>query len=135
MFNKIKDYFVKAPIESLKELEKELTELQSKFKSGFVTIIGFSGRMKGLPLIYQTEEEKTIKKITANLVNSLESMRDILSHQSIEHFNIHWTENIIYFRKITKNIGILALLEYGKDINRLKEWVSDNLTKIGHLFE
>ncbi|TXT63416.1 MAG: hypothetical protein BAJALOKI1v1_730014 [Promethearchaeota archaeon] len=134
IFNKLKEYFGQTPIESLKELEKELMELQNKFKSGFVSIIGYSGRMKGLPLIYQSDEEKRIKRITANLVNSLESMKEILSHQTIENVNIHWTENILYFRKITKEIGIISLLQYGKDINKLKDWVGENLSKIEPLF-
>jgi hypothetical protein len=134
-FNKIKEYFEETPIESIKELESELIELQEKFKSGFVSIIGFSGRMKGLPLVYQADNKKRIQKITAKLVNSLESMKDILSRQRVENVNLHYTENILYFRRITNEIGILGLVEYGKDINRLRNWVSENLSKIGHLFE
>lgn len=134
IFNRFKNYF-STSIESVKELENELMELQSKFKSGFVSVIGYGGRLKGLPLIYQADNKDQIKKVSAKFVNALESMEGLLGRQSVENLNVRFTENIVHFRKVNNEIGIIALIEYGKDIDRIKEWIGDNLSKVKKLFD
>ncbi|MBD3196446.1 MAG: hypothetical protein GF317_15410 [Candidatus Lokiarchaeota archaeon] len=134
MFTKIRDFFSKS-MESIKELEKELSILQSKFSSGFVSIIGYGGRLKGLPLIYEKKNEKEIKRLSAKLVESLSAMESIKNHQSIENFDIRFTEEILFFRKVTNEVAIIALLPYGNNINKLKEFVKENLSEIISLFQ
>jgi len=134
IFNKFKNYF-STSIENLKELESELLELQEQFKSGFIAVIGFGGRVKGLPLIYQAKNKEEVKKMAAKFVNSLSTMDGLLGRQSIENLNIRFTENILYFRKVNNEIGIIALIEYGKDIDRIRDWIGDNLSKVKILFE
>ena len=131
----LKKFFGSTSIENLKELEKELMELQEQFKSGFIAVIGFGGRVKGLPLIYQTKNKEEVKKRAAEFVNALGSMDGLLGRQSIENLNIRFTENILYFRKVNNEIGIIALIEYGKDIDRIRDWIGDNISKVKILFE
>lgn len=135
IFSKIKNIFGKTSIESLKQLEKEIVDLQNKLDSGFVTIIGYGGKLKGLPLIYKKDDEKRIKRFAAKVIQSINSLDSILESQNLENFNIHYTENILHFRKINNEIGILAFMNYGSDINKLKDWIGDNLTKVRSLFE
>jgi hypothetical protein len=98
-------------------------------------VIGYGGRLKGLPLIYQADNKDQIKKVTAKFVNALGSMEGILGRQSVENLNVRFTENIVHFRKVNNEIGIIALIEYGNDIDRIKEWIGDNLSKVKRLFE
>jgi hypothetical protein len=131
----LKKFFGSTSIENLKELEKELMELQEQFRSGFIAVIGFGGRAKGLPLIFDAKNKEEIKKISAKFVNSLSSMNDLLGRQTIENIELRYTENILYFRKVNFEIGIIALIEYGKDIDKIKDWIGDNLSKVKMLFE
>ncbi|TFG00581.1 MAG: hypothetical protein EU541_01855 [Promethearchaeota archaeon] len=133
IFNKFKNYF-STSIENLKELEKELMELQNQFKSGFIAVFGFGGRVKGLPLIYKAENKDRIKKISAKFVNTLNSVDNLLSTQSVENLNIRFTENIIHYRRVNNEIGIIALIEYGRDIDKVKDWIGDHLSNVKALF-
>ncbi|TXT64569.1 MAG: hypothetical protein BAJALOKI3v1_190009 [Promethearchaeota archaeon] len=135
IFSKIKNIFGKTSIESLKELETEIINLQDKLNNGWVTIFGYGGRLKGLPLIYKVEDEKKIKRFSAKIIESISALNSVIESQDLENFNIHYTENILHFRKVNKEIGIMGYLGYGSDINKLKEWIGDNLTKVKKLFQ
>ncbi|MBD3214762.1 MAG: hypothetical protein GF311_19280 [Candidatus Lokiarchaeota archaeon] len=134
IFSKIKNIFGKTSIESLKELETEIINLQDRFHNGWVIIFGYGGRLKGLPLIFKAEDEKKIKRFAAKIIESISALNSVIESQDLENFNIHYTENILHFRKVNKEIGILGYLPYGSDINKLKEWIGDNLTKVKKLF-
>ena len=67
ILSKLKDAFSSKSIDSLKEIEIELSKLQKKINAEMIALIGIGGRIKGLPLIYVTNDEDQLKKISARL--------------------------------------------------------------------
>ncbi|MEJ2251150.1 MAG: hypothetical protein P8Y70_21135 [Candidatus Lokiarchaeota archaeon] len=76
-----------------------------------------------------------MKRTSARTVEALNSLMNIIDREDVENFNIRYTEHILFFRKISNEVAIIALVEYGKDIERIKEWISENHSKIASLFQ
>lgn len=137
IISKLKEIFEKKQIEfeSLKELEKELATLRKNTNSMIVAVIGIGGRLKGLPLIYDADDENNLK-IYAAKINELILPINNLDHDKVlNDFIINYKDSIFLCKVITENIGFLGFTRFSNDMELIQQWLLKNMKILTKLFE
>lgn len=134
IFNKVKELFEKKPIESLQQLEEELIKIQNKNKYEIIALIGTGGRLKGLPLIYATEDEDSLKIFTARLSELLKMVRNLSKEEIFRDIVINYNDSILFFKPIMTNISFFAIVRENNDILILKQFIYNNEKLLRELF-
>ncbi|MFX1384474.1 MAG: hypothetical protein ACFFBP_18775 [Promethearchaeota archaeon] len=137
IITRIKEIFEKKQIEfdSLKELETELVILKKKTNSKIIAIIGSGGRLKGLPLIYDADDENLLKIYTAKINELLIPIRNLADDKELTDFIINYKDSIILFKNIIENIGFLAFTRFSNDIALTQQWLFKNEIFLKKIFE
>ncbi|MFX0070136.1 MAG: hypothetical protein ACFFAO_03510 [Candidatus Hermodarchaeota archaeon] len=134
-FNKLKETHGKKPIESLKNLEDELIKLQNRIKSEFIAIIGTGGRLKGLPLIYTTDDENILKSFSARIIEILKTIENLSTERNFRDLTINFEDtSILFLKPIMKDISFLAIFFDKDDIMVLKQFIYNNERILKELF-
>jgi len=123
ILSKLKDAFSSKSIDSLKEIETELSKLQKKINSEMIALIGIGGRIKGLPLVYIANDEDQLKKISARLYEILNPLNNLSSEHQFRDFIVNYDDSIIFFKPVFSNVGFVANIKDKDDIVGLKQWI------------
>ncbi len=136
ILSKLKDIISKGDksIESLKQVDEELSILQKKINAEIIAIIGTGGRLKGLPLIYITPDEADLKKLSAKLSELVNPIKDISEDRNFRDFIINFDDSILFFKPIMREISIFAILLKNNDVLTLKQWIYKNELVLKELF-
>lgn len=119
--------------EGFKQIESELGKLAKKTDSEMIGIIGTGGRLKGLPLVYITEDESALKKLAARLIEIINPI-NYLSDEMVLDVIITYASSVLYFKQILKNISYFAILKDRGEILTHKQWVYKNEELMKELF-
>jgi hypothetical protein len=134
IFSKVREIFEKKPIESFKQFEEELSKLKDKNRYEIISLIGIGGRVKGLPLIYATDDDTSLKVYSAKL-NELFNMIQNLSDEKIfRDFTVNYDDSILFFKPIMSNIGFFAIINNKNDIMIIKQFIYNNEKLLRELF-
>ena len=123
ILSKLKDAFSSKSIDSLKEIETELSKLQKKINADMIALIGIGGRIKGLPLIYVANDEDQLKKISARLYEILNPLNNLSSEHPFRDFTINYDDSIIFFKPVFSSVGFCANIKDKNDIVGIKQWI------------
>jgi hypothetical protein len=134
IFSKIREIFEKRPVESFKHFEEELYKLKNKNRYELIALIGIGGRVKGLPLIYATDDEISLKLYSAKLNELFKMIQNLSDDKIFRDFNVNYEESILFFKPITTNIGFLAILHNKNDIMIIKQFIYNNEKILRELF-
>lgn len=134
IFSKIKEIFEKKPIESFEQFEEELSKMKDKNRFETIALIGIGGRVKGLPLIYATDEDLSLKRFSAKLSELLKMIENLSNERSLRDFIINYDDSILFFKPIMNNIGFFAILNEKNDILVLKQFIYNNEKLLKELF-
>ena len=99
-----------------------------------VYLIGIGGRIKGLPLIYVTNDEDQLKKISARLYEILNPLNNLSSEHPFRDFIVNYDDSIIFFKPVFSNVGLVADIKDKNDIVGLKQWIYKYETILKELF-
>lgn len=121
-------------VESVKEIESELVELKKESRCDIISFIGLSGRLKGLPLIYQADDENKLKQVTAHLIEFFPALSRLTLGEELEKFNVEFDKKSIFFREITNKVGFFALASKFEHLTEAEDWLKDNYNSIYNIF-
>ncbi|MHA1378131.1 MAG: hypothetical protein ACTSRG_07090 [Candidatus Helarchaeota archaeon] len=134
LWSRLKDIFSKKALESFKEIEAEFIKLQKKSNSKIISIIGTSGKPKGLPLIFVTSEEDNLKRYSANMAELMTPLRNITAGRKIKEFIVYYGDSIIYFKPILEDISFFALVNDKNDVQTIRQWLNAKLSELRDVF-
>jgi len=134
ILTKVKELFEKKPIETLRQLEEELAKIQNKNKYDIIALIGTGGRLKGLPLVYATEDEDSLKILSARLSELLKTIQNLSTEDIFRDIVINYTDSILFFKPIMNNISFFAVVRENNDILILKQFIYKNENLLKELF-
>lgn len=109
--------------ESFKQIETELEQLKKKTGAEMIALIGTGGRLKGLPLIYVSDEEQELKKLSARLTELTMHVENVSEKRSLLDFTIAYYDSALFFKPILTNISLFAVLADKNNITLIKQWV------------
>ncbi|MBD3339019.1 MAG: hypothetical protein GF353_07915 [Candidatus Lokiarchaeota archaeon] len=135
IFSKLKELFEKKPTETLHELEEKIKQLQKKTNSKSIAVVGIGGRLKGLPLVYSTEDEDSLKNFSARLIELIKDLTKFAEERQVKEFTVHYLDSILFFKVIIENIGFLSHTQFESDIEVVKQWIMRNLSNLKEIFE
>ncbi|MGV9174226.1 MAG: hypothetical protein ACOC44_09860 [Promethearchaeia archaeon] len=121
-------------IESVKELEKNISSLHEDSKCDIISFIGLSSRLKGLPLIYKAKDEEKLKQVTAQLIEFIPAVHKLKLGNEMKKTYLEFDDNSLFFKKITNKIGFFALATQFKDLTAVDEWLNENFNSIYNIF-
>jgi len=134
VFSRLKDFFSKKSIDSLKEVEQELNKLQKKSNSEIIALLGIHGRLKGLPLIYISKNETDLRRISAQLTELLKPLKNIYSQREIQDIIIRYMDSILYYRPLMKNVSFFAIVPHKNNLIALQQWINSKREILEELF-
>lgn len=126
--------FGKKSIDSLKEFEVEIAKLKEKSDCEFVAITGIGGRLKGLPLVYQADDEKTLKRYSARLIEVLNSIKTVTEEKPLDRFVIYYGGNALVFHPLTNDVAFTAITKNMSDLPIMLQWYNKNAPVLIDLF-
>jgi len=137
IISKLKELFEKKTIEfeSLKEVEKELAILKKNTNSMIIALIGIGGRLKGLPLVYDANDENILKLYAAKINELINPIKTLANDKILDDFIINFKDSIILCKIITNNIGFLGFTRFSNDIELIQQWLFKNKKMLLKLFE
>lgn len=127
--------FGKKTYDSVKEFDEELTKFQQKNASEMMALVGTGGRLKGLPLVYSTENETDLKKYAARLIELIAPIKVITEGKSIERFTLIFDEKLLYFKPITQEVCFFAVLPNSSNMLSIQSWVNKKAKVLQELFQ
>ena len=99
-----------------------------------IVILGTSGRLKGLPIIYVTDDEKELKKISARIIEILKPIDNISEDKILQDIVISYDDSILFFKQILDHIAYVSVF-YGKNqLLPIKQWIYDKEQSLKELF-
>ena len=121
--------------DSLQEFKNELIKLQHKIKAKMLALVGLSGRIKGLPIVYATTNgyDHDLRLFSAQLNEFIEPLNKLLSYKEVKDFMINTKEETLYFKPIIENVGFFANLANDNNIFEIKHLLSKNRDKLREL--
>ena len=120
--------------ESFKQLEEDMIKLAKKTDAEMIGIIGTGGRLKGLPLVYVTEDEKALKKFSARLIEIINPVNNLSDDDMVLDVIITYPGSVLYFKQIMTNISYFSILKERSEILTQKQWVYKNEELMKDLF-
>jgi len=135
ILSKVKEVIVGKPAESLKEFELELYRIKQKCKSKIVALVGIGGRLKGLPLIYTSDDDKILNLTSAKLYEILASVYDITGGKKVKDVILSCEDEIYILKPLMENIGIFAIIPDESEIPHIREWIDKKVPLLENIFE
>ena len=135
ILTKVHEMMVGKPAESLKEFELELYRIKKKCKSKIVALMGTGGRLKGLPLIYTSDEDKILNLTSAKLYEILSCIHDIAGDKKLNDCILSYEGEILIFKPLLENIGLFAIIPDEKEIPHIREWIDKRIPELESIFE
>jgi ArsR family metal-binding transcriptional regulator len=135
LFSKLKETLLGKDIETAVEFEKELEELVTDYGLTHVAIIGIGGRLKGLPLIYSSENENVIKNLAAKMPELIKPIQTLQPSQEFERTVIKYKEKYLILIKLNENIGFIGMSDRKTPIEDSVKWIESKKDIINKLFE
>ena len=132
ILTKFRELFEKKPIETLRQLE--LAKIQLKNRYEIIALIGTGGRLKGLPLVYATEDENSLKILSARLSELLKMIENLSMDDILRDIVINYNDSIVFFKPIMNNISFFAVLRENDDILIVKQFIYKNEDLLKELF-
>ncbi len=126
-------FFSKKSKETIQEIELDLLKLKKKTNAEMIAIFGISGRLKGLPLIYASDDDTDLKKFTARLYELLAPIAFLSDNKTFRDFVINYEDSILFYKEILTNIGYFAIIRDKDGVLPLKQWVNKNETVLKDL--
>jgi len=115
--------FGKKEEESIQEIESEMAKLKKKVNAEMIAIFGIGGRLKGLPLIYASDDEADLKQFSARLYEIIDPLTKLTHDRTLRDFIINYNDSILFFKQFMKNIGYFAIFRNQNDLLNLKQWI------------
>ncbi len=109
--------------QGIQEIEVEMEKLKKKTNAEMIAIFGIGGRLKGLPLIYVSDNENDVKRLSARLYEVIDPITKITDEKTIRDFIVNYNDSILFFKQIMKNIGYFAMFGNQNDLLMLKQWI------------
>ncbi|MHA1300222.1 MAG: hypothetical protein ACTSO9_12445 [Candidatus Helarchaeota archaeon] len=134
IWSRLKEFFSKKSLETFKEIEIEFQKLQKKCNSEIIAIIGTSGKPKGLPLVFVSDEKIDLRRYSANIAELMAPLRKISGKEEIKEFIVCYDVSRIYFKPIMEDISFFALVKDKNDITTLRQWVNSKISELREVF-
>jgi len=134
LFSKLKELFSKKVIENFQEFEIEFGKLQKKTNSEIIALIGIQGRFKGLPLIYVSNEEESLRKYSARVTELVDPLKRISEEKQIKDVVIYYEDSILLYKPLLKSISFFAVNSNKNNIPLLQQWVLEKEQVLRELF-
>jgi hypothetical protein len=134
LFSRLKEFFSGKSIESIKEFENELSKLQKKSDSEVIALIGTGGRLKGLPLVYVSNEETNLKRYTARIAELINPLDNLSLEKTVKDVLIRFEDSNLLYVPIMKEISFFGITTRYSDIIALRNWIADKTQIIKELF-
>jgi hypothetical protein len=135
ILTKLKEAVSGKPAESLKEFELELYRIKQKCKSKIVALMGIGGRLKGLPLIYTSDDDNIRNVTSAKLYEILSSVIDITGDKKVNDFILNCEGEVLIFKPLMENIGLFAIIPDEGEIPHIREWIDKKIPMLESIFE
>jgi hypothetical protein len=131
LYNTVKKEY----IDSLNNFESDLYKLQEDINSKLITIMGTKGDFKGTSLISSTDDEMIVKKFSERVSDKLPEFEDLLRDPIFNQIVLNYEDILLFFKPMTKKIGILAIVREVDDIKIIKKWLKEKSTILENIFE
>ena len=115
--------FGKKEEKGIQEIEFEMQKLKKKVDAEMIAIFGIGGRLKGLPLIYTSNDESNMKHISARLYEIIEPLNKLTTERILRDLIINYDDSTLFFKQIMKNIGYFAIFHEKSNLLTLKQWI------------
>ena len=116
--SKLKDHV------SIQEFVEALEDLHHRIRSKILALIGLSGRIKGLPIVYVTNNNYDLELLSAKLNEFIDPLKKLFQYEKVKDFTINFEEYSIYFEPITDNVGFFGIISNGNNIFEIKHLLS-----------
>ena len=116
--SKLKDHV------SIQEFVEDLEDLHHRIRSKILALIGLSGRIKGLPIVYVTNNNYDLELLSARLNEFIDPLKKLFQYEKVKDFTINFEEDSIYFEPITDNVGFFGNISNGNNIFEIKHLLS-----------
>ncbi|MHA1131806.1 MAG: hypothetical protein ACTSQI_11725 [Candidatus Helarchaeota archaeon] len=134
LFSRLKEFFSGKSIESIKEFENELNKLQKKSDSEVIALIGTGGRLKGLPLIYVSNDEHSIKRYTARIAELISPLNNLSTEKSVKDVLIRFEDSSLLYVPLMKEISFFGITFKNNEVITLRNWITEKIPLIKDLF-
>lgn len=134
IFSKLKEIFTKKPMESLQGFEEEIGKLQKKSNADIIALIGTQGRLKGLPLIYASNDDIDFRRYSARLIELNNPLNTIIGDKIFLDLTLRFSDSILYYRPVLKNISFFAICSNQNNITIVKQWIFEKDQALRELF-
>jgi hypothetical protein len=104
-------------------IESEMEKLRKKTNAEMIVIFGIGGRLKGLPLIYSSDDENEVKRFSARLYEVIDPINKISGYRIVRDFIVNYNDSILFFKQIMNNIGYFTIFGNQNDLLVLKKWI------------
>jgi hypothetical protein len=115
--------FGKKEVKGIQEIEVEMQKLKKKVDAEMIAIVGIGGRLKGLPLIYTSDDDSDLKQISARLYEIIEPLNNLATERLLKDLIINYYNSTLFFKQIMKNIGYFVLFHEKSNLLTLKQWI------------
>ncbi|TXT61098.1 MAG: hypothetical protein BAJALOKI2v1_50066 [Promethearchaeota archaeon] len=135
LLSKLKEFLVGKDIETIVEFEAELGKLITDYGLSNAAIIGIGGRLKGLPLIYSSEDEGMLKNLTAKIPEVIGPLDSLEPSKAFERTIIKYRGSFLVLIKLTENIAFVGISEKKISVEDSVKWIKSKEDLIHKLFE
>ncbi|MFX1426276.1 MAG: hypothetical protein ACFFBE_07475 [Promethearchaeota archaeon] len=115
--------FGKKEEKGIQEVELEMQKLKKKVDAEMIAIFGIGGRLKGLPLIYASDDDSNMKQISARLYEIIEPLNNLATERILRDLIINYDDSTLFFKQIMKNIAYFAIFHEKSNLLALKQWI------------
>ena len=122
-------------IDSLNNFESDIYKLQDEINSKLITIRGTTGEFKGTSLISSTDDERIVKKFSERISDKLPEFEDLLRDPIFNQIILNYEDILLFFKPLTRRIGILAIVHDIDDIKIIKKWLKERAPTLEKIFE
>ena len=119
----INQIFGKKEEHDIQVIESEMEKLKKKFNAEMIVIFGIGGRLKGLPLIYASDDDNEVKQFSARLYEVIVPLDRVSADRNIRDVVINYNDSILFFKQIMENIGYFAIFGNKNDLLGIKQWI------------
>ena len=104
-------------------IESEMVKLKRKVNAEMIVIFGIGGRLKGLPLIYASDDDSEVKQFSARLYEVIVPLDKVSVDRNLRDFVINYSDSLLFFKQIMENIGYFAIFGNKNDLLVIKQWI------------
>lgn len=134
LLSKLREIFSRKSLDSFKEIESEFVKLKKKSNSEIIALIGISGKPKGLPLVYVSEDEKVLKRYVARIAELVNPLNNITNDKKVKDVIIFYEDRALYFNPFMEDISFFAIYRNRNDLSILRQWINDKSQELKDIF-